>query len=335
MQHLSPREQLGRMITGCWLTQMLYVTAKLELADHLAERPRLVSELAQQTSTHEPSLFRLLRGLASVGVFAERSDGRFELTEMADLLRTDHPHSARASILMMGGTQYQAWGELLHSVRTGETGFEKLHGEPLFDYLGKHPDEAAIFDQAMVSIHGRETGAIIAACDFSAFRQIVDLGGGNGSQLCGILQANPEVSGIVFDLPHVAERADSFIATQHLSGRCQTRGGSFFETVPEGGDAYLLRHILHDWNDDQCRTILQAVRRAIPASGRLLIIETVIRPGNEAGFAKLLDLTMLVIPGGKERTEPEYRTLLASAGFRLNRIVPTAAEVDILEAVPE
>lgn len=332
--HPSPRESLGRMITGCWLTQMLYAAARLELADHLSDRPRLVAELAQQTGAHEPSLYRLLRGLASVGVFSERSDGRFELTELAELLRRDHPHSARASVLMMGGTQYRAWGELLHSVRTGETGFEKLHGEPLFDYLGKHPDEAAVFDEAMVSIHGRETAAIIAAHDFGQYRTIIDLGGGNGSQLCGILQAHPQPRGIVFDLPHVAERADSYIAAQGLSDRCRTAAGSFFTSVPTGGDAYLLRHIIHDWNDEQSRVILNCVRQEISPTGKLLILETVITPGNDPGFAKLLDLTMLVIPGGKERTEGEYRNLLAASGFRLAKITPTAADVDIIEAVP-
>lgn len=330
----SPREQLGQMITGCWLTQMIYVAAKLELAEHLSDRPRLVSELAQQTGCHEPSLFRLLRGLASLGVFAEQADGRFHGTELSEYLRKDHPHSVAASVLMIGGTQYLAWSELLHSVRTGETGFEKLHGEPIFDWLGKHPDEAALFDQAMVSIHGRETAAIIAAYDFSLFGTIADLGGGNGSQLCEILTANPQAKGIVFDLPHVVERADSYIAAMRLSSRCQTVGGSFFDSVPVGADAYLLRHIIHDWTDEQSQTILQTVRRAIPSHGKLLIIETVIPPGNDPSFAKLLDLTMLVIPGGKERTEPEYRELLASAGFRLTRIVPTAANVDVIEAAP-
>lgn len=330
----SPRDQLGQMITGCWLTQMLYVAAKLELAEHLAGRPRLVSELAQQTGCHEHSLYRLLRGLASVGVFAEQADGRFHGTDLSAYLRKDHPHSVAASMLMIGGVQYVAWSELLHSVRTGETGFEKLHGEPLFDWLGKHPDEAALFDQAMVAIHGRETAAIIEAYDFSAFATMADLGGGNGSQLCEILAANPQATGIVFDLPHVVERAQRRVADAGLSARCQTAGGSFFESVPAGVDAYLLRHIIHDWTDEQSRTILSSVRRAIPPHGKLLVIETVIPPGNDPSFAKLLDLTMLVIPGGKERTEPEYRELLSSAGFQLTRIVPTTANVDVIEAVP-
>lgn len=215
----SPREQLGQMITGCWLTQMLYVAARLELADHLADRPRLVSELAQQVGCDEPSLYRLLRGLASLGVFAEQADGRFQMTDLAEYLRKNHPQSMHASTMMIGGTQYLAWSELLHSVRTGRTGFEKLYGEPIFNYLGQHPEEAAMFDRAMVSIHGRETAAIIAAYDFSQFQQIVDLGGGNGSQLCEILAANSQASGVVFDLPHVVERAKTHIAGVGLKDR--------------------------------------------------------------------------------------------------------------------
>jgi len=332
--HPSARDQLNQMISGCWLTQMLYVAAKLELADRLSDRPRLVSELALETGVHEPSLFRLLRGLASLGVFAESDAGRFQMTDMAEYLRKDHPHSVQASVLMMGGTQYQAWGELLHSVQTGKTGFEKLHGEPLFDFLGKHPEEAANFDRAMVSIHGRETASIIAAYDLSTANHIIDLGGGNGSQLCEILAANPRANGIVFDLPHVVERAKISIESAGLSDRCRTAGGSFFEAVPAGGDLYLLRHIIHDWDDDQSHTILRAVRKVIPATGKLLIIETVIPPGNDPSFAKLLDITMLTIPGGKERTETEYRDLLATTSFRLNRIVTTDAHVDVIEAIP-
>jgi hypothetical protein len=331
----SPRDQLIRMITGCWLTKMLYVAAKLEIADRLADRPRIVSELALETGTHEPSLYRLLRGLASLGVFAEVEPGRFQITDTAEYLRKDHSHSVHASALMTGGTLYKAWGELLHSVQTGEAGFEKVFGEPIFDHLGKHLEEAAIFDRAMVAIHGRETAAIIAAYDFSRFRMIIDVGGGNGSQLCEILTANPQANGVVFDLPHVAERAEKYIAEQRLKPRCRTAGGSFFESVPAGGDAYLLRHIIHDWTDEQAQTILQTIRRAIPPHGRLLVIETVIPPGNDPSFAKLLDLTMLVIPGGKERTEPEYHDLFAAGGFQLTRIVPTTADVHVIEATPK
>ncbi len=334
MMNQSPRDRLNHMVTGCWLTQMLYVAAKLEIADRLSDRPRLVSELALETGTHEPSLFRLLRALASVGVFAEEGERRFRLTDMAEYLRKDHPHSVHASVLMMGGTQYLAWSELRHSVHTGETGFQKQHGEPLFDYLSRHADEAAIFDKAMVAIHGRETAAIIAAYDFSGTKQIVDVGGGNGSQLCEILMAIPQATGLVFDLAHVAERAKVNISAAGLSDRCQAEGGSFFDTIPPGADLYLLRHIIHDWYDAESQAIFQAIREAIPAHGKLLVIESVIPPGNDPSFAKLLDITMLVVPGGKERTENEYRELLAGSGFRLNRIVPTTGGVDVIEALP-
>ncbi len=330
----TAHEQLSRMISGCCVTQMLHVAARLELADRLAARSRPVTELAQETGCHEPSLYRLLRGLAGLGIFAEETGRRFKLTELSEFMRKDHPFSAHGAILMMGGFQYPAWGEMLFSVQTGRTAFEKLHGTPLFDYLSTRPDAAAIFDAAMVSIHGRETSAILEAYDFSVFREIVDLGGGNGSQLCGLLQANPKVRGTVFDLPHVVERAAQQIAAQGLTDRCRTVAGSFFDDVPAGADAYLLRHVIHDWDDDQSQTILKAVRRAIPPEGKLLVIEAVIPPGNVPGFAKMLDLTMLVMAGGKERTNPEYRQMLAKAGFRVTSIVPTTSEVAIIESVP-
>ena len=329
-----PREILGRMIAGCALTQMLYVAARLELADRLNGEPRGVSELAGETGCHEPSLYRLLRGLASLGVFAEDGEHRFRLTEMAKFLRRDHPESLRASILMIGGTQYQAWSELLYSLQTGCTGFEKLHGNRLFDYLGQNGDEADIFDQAMVSIHGRETSAVLDVYKFSKFRRIIDVGGGNGSQLRTILQAHPKALGVLFDLPHVVERARESIAAAGLAERCEIVSGSFFEVVPSDGDAYLLRHIIHDWEDDDAVKILQTVRRNMPAKAKLLLIESVIPPGNDQPFAKILDLTMLVVVGGKERTESEYRELLAKSGFSMNKIYPTSERVDVIEALP-
>ena len=330
----NERERIGQMATGYWLSQMIYVVAKLGIADRLQAGPLSTDELAKTVGVQPGPLHRLLRGLASVGIFTETTPQVFALTPMAEYLRDDHPQTARPLVIMAGETQYEAWADLLHSVQTGETGFEHRFGRPLFDYLGDHPEQAAMFDRAMVSIHGRETAAVLDAYDFSPFKKIVDVGGGNGSQLIEILQRHPHLTGTVFDLPHVAQRAQQALQTAGLSDRGTTIGGSFFESVPSGGDAYLVRHIIHDWNDDHSRTILKCVRAAMSPQAKLLIIETVIPPGNDPCFAKLLDITMLVIPGGLERTREQYDALLTAAGFKLTRIVPTSGGVDVIEAVP-
>lgn len=327
-------QQLSQMICGYWISQMIHVAARLRLADELHAGPRTVTALAETVAAHPRSLGRLLRGLASVGLFEETPPGTYQLTPLAEFLRDDHPQSVRPMALMMGGVQYQAWGELLHAVRTGETGFAQRFGQPLFDYLATRPDEAAEFDRAMVAIHGREGAAVAEAYDFARVRRVVDVGGGNGHQLIELLDRHPHLTGTLFDLPHVVERAAPGLAASRVAARIDPLGGSFFETVPTGADCYLLRHILHDWSDEESARILRTIRHAIPTSGKLLVIETVIPPGNEPNFAKLLDLTMLVIPGGIERTEAEYRELFAAGGFRLTRILPTAAGVDLIEGVP-
>jgi ubiquinone/menaquinone biosynthesis C-methylase UbiE len=219
-------------------------------------------------------------------------------------------------------------------VQTGQTAFEKLFGQPIFQYLAAHPQQARIFDEGMVGVHGAETKAMLDAYDFSRFATLVDVGGGNGSLLMVTLQRHASLRGILFDRPDVIERARAGVKAAGLENRCTLMGGDFFETAPPGGDAYLMRHIIHDWNDEQCRTILRRCRKVVRPTGKLLLIESVIPPGNDPSFAKLLDLTMLVIPGGMERTETEYRELLASAGFRLERIVPTASVIHVIESVP-
>jgi len=331
---IPPAQQLGQIITGYWQSQAVYVAAELGIADLLNGGPKPVSELAAATETDPDALFRLLRALASVGVFTETSAKTFALTPMAEMLRSDAPQSMRSLARMAGGEQFQAWADLLYSVRTGKTAFDRRFGVPVFDFLAANPEQAQIFDGAMVGIHGRETAAVIKAYDFGPIKTLADIGGGNGSNLSAILQANPSMRGILFDLPHVVERARPEITIAGVSDRCQLVGGSFFEDVPAGPDAYLMRHIIHDWDEEKCQTILRCIRRRIPADGRLLIVESVIPPGNEPFSAKFLDLTMLAIPGGKERTREEYDALLSSAGFRLSRIVPTTTEISVIESVP-
>jgi hypothetical protein len=324
-----------RLGTGYWVSQCVYVAALLGIADLLKDGPRSPAELAKATGTHERSLYRLLRALASVGIFAEDAEGRFSLTPLAEPLRSDLPDSMRSAAIFMGEELYRAWGELLYSVRTGKTAYDKVFGQPIFDYLSTHLREAKLFDEAMVSIHGPETAAMLDAYDFSGIGTLVDVGGGNGSLLIGVLQRYPSLRGILFDRSHVIERARASLEAAGLSGRCTTVPGSFFESVPAGGDAYLMRHIIHDWDDTQALTILRHCRNVMEPGRRLLIVENVVQPGNAPSFGKLLDLNMLVIPGGMERTEEEYRKLLAEAGFRLERIVPTRTEMSVIEARPQ
>lgn len=328
-----PQQQVSQMLVGYWTSQAVYVAAKLGLADLLAGGPRDPERLAAATGTDPRSLYRLLRTLASLGVFHEDAEHQFSLTPLAECLRTDVPGSVRPLALMVGEEHYHAWGKLLESVRSGRTAFELTYGMPIFNYLSQHPEQAGIFDASMTAIHGRETQAMLEAYDFSAFGTVVDIGGGNGSTLRGVLQRHPEVRGLLFDLPGVIERARTGPELASLTDRCGFVAGSFFESVPGGADAYLLRHIIHDWDDEKAAVILGHVRRAMTAESRLLVVESVITPGNDPSFAKLLDLNMLVIPGGLERTEDEYRGLFERGGLRLSKVVPTASEVSVLEAV--
>jgi hypothetical protein len=331
MDQPSPPQQISRMLTAYWISQALYVAAKLGLADLLQDGPRTAADLAIATQTQPRPLYRLMRALASVGVFAEDDRQGFSLTPLAQCLRSDVPGSQRSMAITTGELFYPAWGELLSSVQTGRTAFEKVYGQPVFDYLSQNPAQARLFDETMVGVHGRETAALVDAFDFSGVKVLADIGGGNGSVITAILHKYPEMKGILFDLPGVVERARANIEMAGLVDRCQVIGGNFFESVPPGADAYLLRHIIHDWDDERATTLLRNVHRAMGAGGELLVVESVIPPGNEPSFGKLLDLAMLVIPGGKERTEDEYRMLYEAAGFRLTRIVPTKAEVGVIE----
>ncbi len=325
-------QQLDQMITGYWVSQAIYAAAKFGIADLLKDGTRTVDELADATSADRDALYRLLRALASVGVFAEESPRRFGLTPLAELLRSDVDGSKRALSLMSGDEQFQTWAEIEYSIRTGKTAFEKVFGKPIFEYLGEHPEKARIFDAAMTGIHGRETDDVLGAYDFSGIRMLADIGGGNGLNLISVLQKYPEMKGILFDLPHVVERARERIEAAGVGDRCELIAGDFFESVPEGADAYFLRHIIHDWDDERSLTILRNCHAAMAPAGRLLVVESVIPEGNQPFVGKLLDLVMLLIPGGKERSEPEYRSLFGQVGFAISRIVPTGTELSIIEA---
>lgn len=333
MTEPTPDQQLDRMITGYWVSQAIYAAAKFGIADLLKDGPRSAEDLAETTSTNPDALYRLLRALASVGIFSEGKDRQFSLTPLAEPLRSEVPGSKRALALMSGDEQFKAWGEIEYSIRTGNIAFDKVFGKPIFDYLSENPDKARIFDAAMVGIHGRESDVIAKAYDFSEAKVVADIGGGNGSQMIGLLQHHLSLKGVVFDLPHVIERATERIEDAGLSNRCDLVGGNFFESVPSGADIYMMRHIIHDWHEDKALTILKNCYAAMSNESKLLVVESVIPPGNEPFGGKFLDLVMLLIPGGRERTEEQYRTLFDKSGFELTQVIPTETEVSVVEAI--
>ncbi|MGI8915131.1 MAG: methyltransferase [Chloroflexota bacterium] len=334
MEHDTPAPvTLLQMMTGYWVSQSVYVAAKLGIADLVADGAKTSEELAQSTGAHAPSLYRLLRGLAGVGVFTDIGDGRFALTPLATLLRIDLPGSMRALAITYCEEQYRAWGDLLHSVQTGETAFNHAFGTGFFEYVAQHPRSSAVFNDAMTSWSTQVAAAVVAASDFSGISRIVDVGGGHGTIIAAILQAQPAMRGVLFDLPHVVGGAKERLEAAGIADRCETVGGDFFEAVPSGGDAYVLAQILHDWDDARCMAILKQCHRAMTEQAKLLVVELVLPPGNDQFFGKLLDLHMLVMAGGRERTADEYRLLFASAGFRLTSAVPTQAGASVIGGV--
>jgi SAM-dependent methyltransferase len=337
-QEIPPPFALFRMVTGYYVSRAIYVVAKLGIADHLRDSPRRVNDLAEATGTHAPSLKRVLRLLASAGLFTEEADGKFALTPIGACLRADVPGSMRAAALLFGGITQQAWGDLLHSVETGEAAFRRVFGMEPFDYMAQHPDEAANFDAAMADFTKHIAAAVVAVYDFSPFRRIVDVGGGNGALLAGILTTNPALAGVLFDLPQVVDRAGAAMRELGLSDRCEIVGGDFFKAVPAGGDAYLLKHVIHDWNDDRAVEILKTCFRAMGAEAKILVIEGVYPPridqSDESRGAAANDVNMLVCTGGRQRSEAEFRNLYEAAGFRLIRILSTQTPVKVIEGSP-
>jgi len=332
---LPAHVQLIQMCAGAWVAAALYGAAKLGLADHLADGPRGALDLATATGTHAPSLYRFMRTLSSLGILTEGEEQRFALTPLGEALKTGAPGAARSTLIAFGGPAFwRSWEEIVYSLETGKPGFDKVWGMPIFDYFAQHPDEASHFSNAMVGFHGSEPPTVAEAYDFEGLQTIVDVGGATGNMLAALLSRHPGLRGVLFDLPHVVRDAPALLKARGVEARVTIETGSFFERVPAGGDAYLLSHIIHDWSEAQCLTILGHCREAMRPDGRLLIVETVLPEGNVPHQGKLQDLVMLVFPGGQERTEAEYRVLLGKAGFRLNRVVPTSSVVSIVEAVP-
>jgi SAM-dependent methyltransferase len=325
------------IIGASWMSQAAYVAAQLRIPDLLAEGPKTSAELASASGSHAPSLYRLLRALTTLEICQEREDGAFELAPMGALLRSSVPGSLRSWTLFWGGPDWPVWGQLLHSVQTGETARKYLSGTQDFQHLALDPELAALFNQAMVELTRRVAQDVARVYDFSSLPRIMDVGGGYGELLAAILQANPAARGVLFDMAHAREPGQRHLEAVGLADRCEIVTGSFFESVPGPADAILLKSIIHDWNDDQSRAILENCRRALAEGGKLLVIERLMPERLETSPAHQAivrsDLNMLVGPGGRERTEAEFQALLGSAGLRANRVIPTASGMFIIEAV--
>ncbi|MDQ4148488.1 MAG: acetylserotonin O-methyltransferase [Actinomycetota bacterium] len=315
---------------GYWKSQALYVAAKLGIADHLRERPKTADELAAEVGAHSPSLFRVLRFLASLGVFDTGPDGAFSLNSLAEPLLTTSQGSTRDWVIMLGEEFYLAWGMLLDTVKDGKDSFRHTFGQGLFEYLARHPEYAKTFDRAMAA-GSTFFDAVPSAYDFSPHRTVADVGGGNGAMLAAILTANTALRGVLFDAPSVLESARANLEAQGVLERCELVAGDFFESIVGGGDVYIFSRVLHDWTDEQCVTILENCRRSISPDGRVLIIERLI-PGS---YAIASDINMLAVTGGRERSREEFASLLQEAGFELLAVTPLPLEAHIVEAAPK
>jgi hypothetical protein len=323
------------LMTLHWPARALHVAAKLEIADLLRDGPKTVEELAEATRTDADSLRRLLRALACIEVFAERPDGRFELTRIAEQLRSDHPKSMRSMVLCFGEPwNWRPLGELQHSVETGSPAFDHVYGKGLFEYLGESPDAGEIYDSGMTALATEGQGFAARAYDYDDVQTLVDVGGGRGAVLAGVLEAHPHLRGVLFDRPAVVARAEEERAASALGDRYTIVAGDFFESVPEGGDAYLLSTVIHDWDDERARLILRNCRRAMGGGAKLLLAEAVVPPLNEYHFSKHMDLEIMAMYGGRERTEEEYRRLLEEEGFEVAQVIETVTPFSVIEALP-
>jgi hypothetical protein len=329
---LLPR--IFEIATGYWASQAVYVAARLGIADLLAESPKSAEEIACATGANGDAICRLMRALAALGVLATEDRHRFYLTDMGAPLRSGTAGSLRSMLLILGEEHFHAWGKLLHSVQSGESAFDRVYDAPLFEYLQSNTAAGETFQDAMTDFTRQAALACVFAYDFSGIRSVVDVGGGHGALMDAILRSHPGMTGTLFDSAAVIEKATQNFKAVRIEDRCQTVAGTFFESIPAGADAYLLKNVLHDWGDSPALAILQNCRRAMGDHARLLVIEAVLREDNGPPFENLLDLNMLVMSGGRERTEAQFRGLFEKSGFRLSKITPTMAPVSIIEVVP-
>jgi len=332
---MPPAAVMMQMTMGFIVSQAISVAAKLYLADHLADGGKTLPELAGLTATHEPSLYRLLRGLTSVGVFQKETDGRYANSPLSEVLRSDNPNSLRAAAHMICDREHwHSHGNLLQSVKTGETAFDFTFGKPVFPYFADNPAVAKIFDDAMTSFSAPIAEAVAATYDFSEAETIADIAGGHGLLLATILGANPQAKGILFDQPQVVEGAGKVLEGEGVAERVETVAGNFFEAIPVEADLYLMKFIIHDWNDEQSVRILSNLAASAKPGAKLLLVETVVEEDDAVpSMSKVMDLNMLAMTGGKERTAKEYAALFEKTGFRLTRVIATPSPMQIVEAV--
>lgn len=333
---LPPEVALTQMMMGAIAAQVVYVAAKLGISDLLGKGPKTADELASATNTDGASLYRVMRALASLGLYSEEENKTFRLNPTAELLRSDLPNSLRDVAIFMGEDwHWNVWGRTIYSVQTGKPAWPEVHKQDPFGYLEANPDHARIFDRAMSSFSNLAAKAVAEAYDFSGVKKLVDIAGGQGRLLGGILESNPSMQGVLFDLPHVLEAATEVMSRSSAADRIELVSGDFFKSVPSGGDAYIMKHIIHDWDDERAIAILKNIKSAMNSGGRVLLVESVLEPANQPDFGKLMDIEMLVSPGGKERTEEEYEELFEKAGLRLNRIVKTQSPYSVIEATSD
>ena len=330
-----PYDVLFQMVTGKWISQALGTVVEIGVPDQLAKGARPCSDMAREAGVSEDGLYRLLRALASVGLFVERADRRFRLTGMGQLLRSDHPQSlAGYARFTAHDTTWRPWGQLSYSVKTGMPAFDHVFNASIFEHFSRNPEAAAVFDDAMTSISTREARATADGYDFKGVKTLMDVAGGHGHLLATVLRRHKMMRGVLFDLPHVAAGAAATFTRAGITGRVRIESGDFFKELPSGADAIMMKHIIHDWDDHSATQILQACHRALGPQGKVLIVDPVVPPSNVAHYGKLLDLEMLVLtPRGRERTKAEFASLLRGAGFGLSRLIATRSPLSIVEAV--
>jgi O-methyltransferase domain/Dimerisation domain len=330
----DPAMHVFQLATGYVISTALQLAVQVGVADHLAAGPRTARELAAATGTNEDALYRVLRALASVGVFDEVEPRRFALTPAADILRKDAPRSIHDVVLFIADPLHmRIYADAIESLRTGKPASEKTLGKPMFEWFAEHPEYSSTFNNAMTNMSAAIVPAVLEAYDFGDIGLLVDVAGGHGQVLRSILRKYPAMRGILMDLDHVLAGAKPYIEADGVADRCQTVAGDFFRAVPPGGDAYVMKHIIHDWDDERAAQILRSIHTAMGSKqGKVILLEGVLAPGNEPGFGKIMDLEMLLLPGGRERSAEEFRGLFDRAGFDLVRIVPTTSPVCVIEA---
>lgn len=332
---MPPQAMMMQMSMGFIVSQAISVAARLYIADHLKDGAKSIAELARLSETHEPSLYRLMRALASVGVFQKDDEGRFINSPLSEVLLSDHPDSMRAAAHMICDHEHwRSHGNMLQSVKTGEIAFDYTFGMPVFPYFAEHPQVAEDFDNAMTSFSASIAKAVAATYDFSEAQTIADIGGGHGLLLSTVLNAAPQAKGILFDQPYVVEGSSEVLRNANVAERVEKVGGDFFSRIPVEADIYMMKFILHDWNDEQSIAILSNLAKSAKSGAKVLLVETVVEEDDHVPSAsKVMDLNMLVMTGGKERTPTEYARLFEKTGFKLTRVIPTPSPLQIVEAV--